>query len=139
MGKYIRYNTPEYFCVDCKVQKGPDDFYPKYRRKCKKCIIRRSKRRYNTEKGKVVVQGKMLRLFQVAIFMAGQKRMINEIAARFDMTQRTAYRYIRLIDELDLGLEQDFNGRYFLVIDPCPLCGRKHENTTNDHYELLQA
>lgn len=139
MGKYIRYNTPDYFCLTCETQKTADDFYRSNKKRCKKCVTKRTKQKYHAGKGQVVAQGKILRVMEMTLYMAGAKRTLEEIAARFDISERTARRYLTLVDTLDLGLEQDFDNRYFLAIDSCPLCGRKHDDilTTNNHYETV--
>jgi predicted DNA-binding transcriptional regulator YafY len=56
-----------------------------------------------------------------------QKRHLTakQLSKRFDMKLRTVYRYIESLQESDVPIEQDFEGRWFIVSDKCLFCGNK--------------
>lgn len=128
---HTKYTTPIYFCVDCSKVKDPEDFYPYNKRHCKHCISRKHKKKYSSNPA--VAQARLQRVLQMWVYLSKERRTVEEMARNFDMTTRTIYRYLRLLDSLDLGLEQAFDNKYFVVIHPCPLCGSTH--TTNNHYK----
>lgn len=82
------------------------------------------------EKARAVTQAKMLRIIQLFQLLSIGKHTVVTLAYRMDLPKRTIYRMLDLIDHMDIGLEQDFYQRYFIVDDCCPLCGiknKKHE------------
>ena len=66
------------------------------------------------EKG-AVAAAKLLRCLQIINFLQNGKYSIAQIAERFDVSERTVYRYLHLFEEVGLLLEQDFNNRFYIT------------------------
>lgn len=47
---------------------------------------------------------------------------IRSIAREFDMSERSVYRYIKILENAGIGIEVDFHNKLFLAQDMCPLC-----------------
>ncbi len=62
----------------------------------------------------IIPQTKLLRLFQIISVLKTGRWTIKSLAERFDTSERTIYRYIRLLEELELLIEKDFDGKYFI-------------------------
>ncbi len=62
----------------------------------------------------IIPQTKLLRLFQIIAVLKTGKWSIKRLAERFDIGERTIYRYIKLLEEVELLVEQDFDGRFFI-------------------------
>lgn len=63
----------------------------------------------------IIPQAKLLRLFQIIAVLKGGHRTIKQLAERFDTSERTIYRYINLLEEVDFIIEKDFDNRYFII------------------------
>ena len=57
----------------------------------------------------------MLRLFQIIAVLKAGHWTIRQLAERFDTSERTIYRYINLLEEVDFLIEKDFDNRYFII------------------------
>ena len=57
----------------------------------------------------------MLRLFQIIAVLKSGHWTIKQLADRFDTSERTIYRYINLLEEVDFLLEKDFENRFFII------------------------
>ena len=72
-----------------------------------------------TVKGKkpesIIPQAKLLRLFQIIAVLKSGHWTIRQLAARFDTSDRTIYRYLNLLEEVDFLIEKDFDNRYFII------------------------
>lgn len=84
---------------------------------------RKSCRQTNALRNAFIVQAKMMRVFKLIIKLQTEKKTIKQLAEHFDQSERTIYRYINLLDALDISIDKDFNGMYFIAADACPLCG----------------
>lgn len=73
-------------------------------------------------------QRKILRVFRLMAFLYSGKRSVTDLAIELEVSERTVYRYINLLDSIDIGIEQDLDGTFFIVKDTCPLCA----NNRND-------
>ena len=75
------------------------------------------KKAKNTSKKKesIIPQAKLLRLFQIIAVLKSGHWSIKQLAERFDTSERTIYRYINLLDEVDFLIEKDFDNRYFII------------------------
>lgn len=85
-------------------------------------------------------QRKILRVLLLIEYLYSGKRSVHEIAEELSISPRTAYRYINLLDSVCFEIEQDFEGRYFIVEATCPLCGGNHktlERTKNQQPLLI--
>lgn len=74
------------------------------------------KRKVTTKKKESIIpQAKLLRLFQIIAVLKSGHWTIRQLAERFDTSERTIYRYINLLEEVDFLIEKDFDNRYFIV------------------------
>jgi proteasome accessory factor C len=67
------------------------------------------------KKESIIPQAKLLRLFQIIAVLKSGHWTIKQLADRFDTSERTIYRYINLLEEVDFLIEKDFDNRYFIV------------------------
>lgn len=74
-----------------------------------------------------------LRLFTVIIqlihVLCEGRKSIRALAENLDVSERTVRRYIKTIESMEIAIELDFHGKYFIANDNCPICGL----TTNNH------
>jgi proteasome accessory factor C len=62
----------------------------------------------------MIPQAKILRVFQLIGLLKGGGRTVDQLARQLETTQRTIYRYFKLLEELGFIIDQDFHGRYFI-------------------------
>lgn len=74
---------------------------------------KKSKGKGKTES--IIPQAKLLRLFQIIAVLKAGHWTIRQLAERFDTSERTIYRYINLLEEVDFLIEKDFDNRYFII------------------------
>ncbi len=74
---------------------------------------KRASRKQKSES--IIPQAKLLRLFQIIGVLKGGHWTIRQLAERFDTSERTIYRYIHLLEDVDFLIEKDFNNRYFII------------------------
>lgn len=67
------------------------------------------------KKDSIIPQAKLLRLFQIIAVLKSGHWSIKQLSERFDTSERTIYRYINLLEEVDFLIEKDFDNRYFIV------------------------
>lgn len=75
-----------------------------------------------------VEQGKILRVLQIIQYIQ-VPRTLNDIQERFNISNRTAHRYMLLISESGLQVNKTvigYNKTYFSICikDNCPFCGK---------------
>lgn len=63
----------------------------------------------------IIPQAKLLRLFQIIAVLKAGHWTIRQLSERFDTSDRTIYRYINLLEEVDFLIEKDFDNRYFII------------------------
>ena len=63
----------------------------------------------------IIPQAKLLRLFQIIAVLKTGHWTIKQLADRFSTSERTVYRYINLLEEVDFLLEKDFENRFFII------------------------
>ena len=63
----------------------------------------------------IIPQAKLLRLFQIIAVLKTGHWSISQLAQRFDTSERTIYRYLNLLDEVDFLLEKDFDNKFFIL------------------------
>ncbi|MEJ0033578.1 MAG: WYL domain-containing protein [Bacteroidota bacterium] len=68
----------------------------------------------STKTESIIPQTKLLRLFQIIAVLRTGRWTIKSLAERFDTSERTIYRYIKLLEEVELLIEKDFDGKYFI-------------------------
>lgn len=66
-------------------------------------------------KESIIPQAKLLRLFQIIAVLKSGHWTIKQLAERFDTSERTIYRYLNLLEEVDFLVEKDFDNRYFII------------------------
>lgn len=62
----------------------------------------------------IIPQAKLLRLFQIITLLKTGRWTIKGIAQRFDASERTIYRYIRLLEAVEFPIEKGFDNLYFI-------------------------
>lgn len=62
----------------------------------------------------MIPQAKILRVFQLIGLLKSGGRTVPQLSGQLDMSDRTVYRYFKLLEELGFIIDQDFNGRYFI-------------------------
>ena len=67
------------------------------------------------KKESIIPQAKLLRLFQIIAVLKSGHWTIKQLADRFDTSERTIYRYLNLLEEVDFLIEKDFENRYFII------------------------
>ena len=63
----------------------------------------------------IIPQAKLLRLFQIIAVLKSGHWTIKQMSDRFDTSERTIYRYLKLLEEVDFLIEKDFENRYFII------------------------
>lgn len=63
----------------------------------------------------IIPQAKLLRLFQIIAVLKSGHWTIKQLAERFDTSERTIYRYLNLLEEVDFLVEKDFDNQYFII------------------------
>lgn len=61
-----------------------------------------------------IEQAKLLRVLQIIEKMKTSKITIAQMTEAWDISERTAYRYIRLIEAVGMPVDKDFDGKYFI-------------------------
>lgn len=69
---------------------------------------------------------KILRVYQLIVELKQKNMSIEEIARFLSTSERTAYRYVDLLNEVGFETDKDFKNRHFIVPDTCPFCSLKH-------------
>ncbi len=62
----------------------------------------------------MIPQAKILRIFQLIGLLKSGGRTVRQLAQQLDTTERTIYRYFKLLEEIGFIIDQDFHGRYFV-------------------------
>ena len=62
----------------------------------------------------IIPQTKLLRLFQIISVLKTGRWSIKSLAQRFDASERTVYRYIKLLEEVEFLVEKSFDNKYFI-------------------------
>jgi proteasome accessory factor C len=76
---------------------------------------RMSAKKTSRKSESIIPQAKLLRLFQIIAVLKAGHWTIRQLAERFDTSDRTIYRYINLLEEVDFLVEKDFENRYFII------------------------
>jgi DNA-binding IclR family transcriptional regulator len=72
-----------------------------------------------------LAQRRDFEVISVMKMLMHDKCTVHQLSARFGISLRTAYRYLSMMEEMDIGLDQDFNRRYFIPNEACPLCNNQ--------------
>jgi len=62
----------------------------------------------------IIAQAKLLRLFQIIAVLKTGRWPVKNLAARFDASERTIYRYVTLLEEAGILIEKDFANQWFI-------------------------
>lgn len=62
----------------------------------------------------MIPQAKILRVFQLIGLLKAGGRTVGQLASQLDTTDRTIYRYFKLLEEIGFIIDVDFSGRYFI-------------------------
>jgi predicted DNA-binding transcriptional regulator YafY len=63
----------------------------------------------------MIAAAKLLKTLQMIEYLKSGRRTRKELMDRFDMSERTTYRYIELFEEVGLEIEQGFDKRFFII------------------------
>ena len=58
------------------------------------------------------------RLLQFVEYLKRDRATIKQLAERFDMSQRTAYRYIKHIESAGISIDKDASQKWFIFESP---------------------
>jgi predicted DNA-binding transcriptional regulator YafY len=61
-----------------------------------------------------IPQAKLLRVLELIALIKGKGKTIGEMAERFDMSERSIYRYLKLLEAVGFVVDKDFHNRYFI-------------------------
>lgn len=61
-----------------------------------------------------IPQAKLMRVLELIALLKGKGKTIGEMAERFDMSERSIYRYLKLLDAVGFVIDKDFHNRYFI-------------------------
>jgi proteasome accessory factor C len=61
-----------------------------------------------------IPQAKLMRVLDLIAVLKGRGKTITELAERFDMSGRSIYRYIKLLESVGFVVDKDFHNRYFI-------------------------
>jgi predicted DNA-binding transcriptional regulator YafY len=61
-----------------------------------------------------IPQAKLMRVLGFIAVLKGKGKTIGELASRFDMSDRTVYRYVKLLEAVGFAIDKDFHNRYFI-------------------------
>ena len=61
-----------------------------------------------------IPQAKLMRVLELIALLKGKGKAIGEMAERFDMSERSIYRYIKLLEAVGFVVDKDFHNRYFI-------------------------
>jgi proteasome accessory factor C len=67
------------------------------------------------KEGPPIAQAKMLRVLQIITLLKSDHWAIKELSERADISERTVYRYLDLLQAVDFIIEQDFQDKFFIV------------------------
>src|SRR5688572_30624192 len=74
-----------------------------------------AKKTATKKKESIIPQAKLLRLFQIIAVLKSGHWTIKQLADRFNTSERTVYRYLILLEEVEFLVEKDFDNRYFII------------------------
>jgi hypothetical protein len=84
----------------------------------------------------LIPQRRMLRLFDIVQLLFNRSCSMEYMAERLEVSQRTVYRYVKLIEEMGISVDSDFYHRYFIAQDDCPVCHHEIKCEEMDPYRL---
>jgi proteasome accessory factor C len=61
-----------------------------------------------------IPQAKLMRVLGLIALLKGRGKTIAEMAERFDMSERSIYRYLKLLESVGFVIDKDFHNRYFI-------------------------
>lgn len=73
------------------------------------------------EEGEFVPQAKILRVLTLILTLYGHRLSVRSIAEMLDVTERTAYRYLSLIETAGIPVDS-VGSHFFIAQDDCPFC-----------------
>lgn len=79
----------------------------------------------------VVSLPKLARLLDMIRYLHERPRTVKQLMIIMDMSERQVYRYIATINQSGIYLDKDFNNRYFITQENCPICKQPKDQLTN--------
>jgi biotin operon repressor len=74
------------------------------------------------DEAEFIPQAKMQRVLNLIMTLYTNAYTPAQIASLLDCSERTAYRYIKLIESIGISVDSDLGRHYFIAQDDCPLC-----------------
>lgn len=62
----------------------------------------------------LIPQAKLMRVLELIALLKGRGKTIEELSQRFDMSERSIYRYIKLLEEVGFVIDKSFKNHYFI-------------------------
>jgi len=66
------------------------------------------------ESSSPIPQAKLMRVLEFIAVLKGKGKTVGDLAAQFKMSERSVYRYIRLLEAVGFVIDKDFENRYFI-------------------------
>ncbi|HTJ48252.1 MAG TPA: WYL domain-containing transcriptional regulator [Cyclobacteriaceae bacterium] len=66
------------------------------------------------ESSSPIPQAKLMRVLEFIAILKGKGKTVGELAAQFKMSERSVYRYVRLLEAVGFIIDKDFENRYFI-------------------------
>jgi proteasome accessory factor C len=58
---------------------------------------------------------KLLRVLEMIDLLRRQRKTVKQLAERFDISERTVYRYVNLLEAAGFPIDKDFNDKFFIA------------------------
>lgn len=63
----------------------------------------------------LIPQARLMRLLKIIALLKADHYTIKELSEQSDISERTVYRYLKLLEEVDFIIEKDFHDKYFIA------------------------
>lgn len=77
--------------------------------------MKRKKKVQTKDEESIIPQAKLLRLLELISALKSSHWSIEDLARRVDMSERTIYRYLKLLEAVNFIVDKDFQDRYFIA------------------------
>jgi proteasome accessory factor C len=87
----------------------------------------------------IIPQAKIMRVLELIAVLKSSHWTVGQLAARFDTTKRTIYRYIHLLEAVNFIVEKDFHDKYFIFTSEQETNGQFNIEETHLLSQLIQS
>jgi predicted DNA-binding transcriptional regulator YafY len=70
----------------------------------------------------LIGRAKMLRMLALINMLVRKKSTTDQLATALNVGRRTVYRYLKVLECIEISVDKDFRDRYFIAQDNCPFC-----------------